>query len=270
MKQYFLNHLKNIYGWKTKRKLLAFAVDDYGNVRLDSKKSSESMLKAGLKVNSRFDMFDTLETRVDLEMLFDTLRSVKDQHNKHAVFTTFAMPCNINFELMRSEGFQNYKYELLPETFEKLSALSPQSYEGTWSLWKDAINNSLLVPQFHGREHLNVNFLNERLQQKDFEVLTALNNRSYTSISKSGKDSINFTAAFDFLEMKENDQLEKILIDGIYQFKQVFGLSPIVFMPPTSKIHPMHYPLLMENGIKFIDINLLHDQPWGMEKYPEP
>ena len=28
----------------------------------------------------------------------------------------------------------------------------------------------------------------------------------------------------------------------------------------------MHYPLLMENGIKFIDINLLHNQHMGNGK----
>jgi len=50
MKQTILNHLKNIPGWKTKRKLIVFSVDDYGNVRLDSKKARDNMDKAGLKV----------------------------------------------------------------------------------------------------------------------------------------------------------------------------------------------------------------------------
>ena len=69
MKQALFNNIKNIRGWKTKRKVIVISVDDYGNVRLDSKKARERMNEAGLKVRSRFDAFDTLETREDLEML---------------------------------------------------------------------------------------------------------------------------------------------------------------------------------------------------------
>ena len=70
MKQTLLNHIKNIYGWKTKRKIIVISVDDYGNVRLDSKKARDKMDQAGLKILSRFDAYDTLETREDLEVLF--------------------------------------------------------------------------------------------------------------------------------------------------------------------------------------------------------
>ena len=31
------NHIKNISGWRTNRKIIVFSVDDYGNVRLSSK-----------------------------------------------------------------------------------------------------------------------------------------------------------------------------------------------------------------------------------------
>ena len=90
MKQTLLNNIKNIYGWKTKRKIVVISVDDYGNVRLDSKKSRKNMDKAGLKVNSRFDAFDTLETKEDLEILYEVLSSVKDRNNKSAVFTAYS------------------------------------------------------------------------------------------------------------------------------------------------------------------------------------
>jgi len=53
MKQALLNNIKNIYGWKTKRKIVVISVDDYGNVRLNSKKARKNMDKAGLKVLSR-------------------------------------------------------------------------------------------------------------------------------------------------------------------------------------------------------------------------
>src|SRR5690606_4063371 len=153
MKQKIFNNLKNICGWKTKRKIIVFSVDDYGNVRLNSKKARENLDKAGLKVSSRFDMYDTLETRNDLEELYKVLSSVKDKKGDSAIFTPYVLPCNINFEAMAIEGNVYYIYESLPETFNKLSLSDPQSYEGAWALWREGIDKGLMKPQFHGREH---------------------------------------------------------------------------------------------------------------------
>jgi len=267
MKKALLNNIKNIYGWKTKRKIVVISVDDYGNVRLDSKKARERMDEAGLKIKSRFDAYDTLETREDLEVLFNTLTSVKDKNGRHSVLTPFAMPCNIDFEKMALGNYKTYHYEKLPETYEKLSGKDVKFYKGTWSLWKEGIDKKLMIPQYHGREHLNIKILEEKLSQNDHEVLTALKNRSYTSISKSGYDTMNYTAAFDFWNVDENEFLSKVLDDGIDNFKEVFGSAPANFMPPTSRIHPMHLPRIIKKGIKYIDTNLIHKQHVGSGKF---
>ena len=204
MKQALLNNLKNIWGWKTNRKIVVISVDDYGNVRLDSSKARLEMNKVGLNDDSPFDAFDTLETRKDLEMLYKALSSVKDKHGKHAVFSPFALPCNIDFEKMAATNYEKYYYELLPITYNKLAGIDAKAYEGTWDLWQEGISNKLMVPQFHGREHLNLKVFNEKLATKDFEVLTALKNRSYASISSTGYPSISYTAAFEFNDFKEN------------------------------------------------------------------
>ncbi|MGD8779528.1 MAG: hypothetical protein PVH88_11280 [Ignavibacteria bacterium] len=120
MKTQINNYIKNIIGWRTNRKIVVFSIDDYGNVRLSSKKSRENLDKAGLKVLSRFDAYDTLETSDDLSALYETLSSVKDKNDNHAVFTAFAVPVNINFEKMAENDNQEYYYELLPKIFGKL------------------------------------------------------------------------------------------------------------------------------------------------------
>ena len=65
-------------------------------------------------------------------------------------------------------NYSRYYYELLPETFKKLSARTPSVYEGTWNLWEEGIANGLIIPQFHGREHLNVKVFQEKLKKKKF------------------------------------------------------------------------------------------------------
>ena len=132
-------NLKNSIGSKTNRKIIVFSVDDYGNVRLNSNDARINMDAAGMKVYSRFDALDTLETKQDLELLYKVLNSVKDKNGRSAVFTPFALPCNIDFEKMAAEDFQKYHFETLPVTYKKLATEQPKAYEGAWDLWQQGI-----------------------------------------------------------------------------------------------------------------------------------
>lgn len=258
---------KNLVGWRTNRKIVVISVDDYGNVRLDSEQAREKMDRAGLPVSNRFDVLDTLETRQDLEMLFEALKSVKDKNGRNAVFTPFAVPCNINFEKIAETGFNEYHYELLTETFEKLSVQQPKAYSGTWKLLQEGIEEGLMVPQFHGREHLNLMILEEKLAKKDREVLIALKNRSYTSISSNEYNTISPMAAFDFWDFKENERFNEILVDGLNAFEKVYGYRSNHFNPPAGREHPFIHKALKENGIKYIDTPLLKKEHQGKGKY---
>ncbi|MDI9257697.1 hypothetical protein [Flavobacterium sedimenticola] len=267
MKQFLLNHIKNLYGWKTNRKIVVFSVDDYGNVRLDSKQALERMTQAGLKAKSRFDRFDTLETKEDLEMLYDTLTSVKDKHGHYAVFTPFALSSNIDFEQMAAEGYEVFRHESLPVTYQKLSQQQAKAYEGTWNLWQEGIAKGLMKPQFHGREHLNLKVFTEKLARKDSDILTALQNRSYAAQSTNPYPTINYTAAFDFWDPIENKALYDIVKDGLSMFEAVYGYKAEHFMPPTSKISEAILNQLGALDIRFVDRGLLHKQHEGFGKY---
>ncbi len=267
MKQALLNNLKNTWGWRTDRKIVVFSVDDYGNVRLDSKAARDKLDKAGLKVLSRFDAFDTLETREDLEMLFEVLASVKDSNGHHAVFTPFAVPCNIDFERMAEEGYKEYQYELLPETYVKLAARDPNAYDGAWKLWQEGIDKGFLAPQFHGREHLNLKVFEEKLTARDHEVMACLENRSYTGISDSGYPTIGYTAAFEFWEFSENERFGEIIRTGLDAFEEVFGFRSVHFTPPGGREHQSIHPSLLGNGIRYIDTPLIKQEHQGRGKY---
>lgn len=259
--------LKNLIGWKTNRKLVVFAVDDYGNVRVDSKAARERMDKAGLKIHSHFDAYDTLETREDLEILYETLSSVKDKNGRNAVFSPLALPCNINFEQIAEEGFKEYRYELLSETFKKLEAMQPDAYTGAWDLWLKGISEGLMAPQFHGREHLNLKVFNEKLLTNDDELLTCLKNRSYTSISDTVYKTIGYTAAFQFWDFKENEGFKEIIKSGLNAFEKVFGYKASVFNAPAGGESNYIYKFLNEGGIKFIEVPLIKKEHLGSGKY---
>ena len=267
LKQSLINNIKNLKGWRSKRKIVVFSVDDYGNVRVDSGKARERMDKAGIKVLSRFDKYDSLETVEDLDMLYEALDSVKDKNQRPAVFTPFALACNINFEKMLQEGFREYYYELLPFTYEKLASYQPGRYEGAWKLWKEGISKGFMVPQFHGREHLNLKVFKEKLLNKDKELLTVLSNRSYTSISSSPYKTISPMAAFDFWEYGENSDFKKIIEEGLKAFKFVFGSEAVHFNSPAGRENPAIHKFLKSNGIKFIDTPWIKKEHQGRGEF---
>lgn len=267
LKEKLINNIKNTIGWKTNRKLIVFSVDDYGNVRLNSKEARVNIDKAGMKVYSRFDLYDTLETKQDLEELYAVLASVNDKNERHAVFTTFTLPCNIDFEKMEADDFQQYYFDTLPDTYNKLAKQQPSAYEGTWDLWKKGITDGYLSPQFHGREHLNLAVFKDKLKKNDKELLTALENKSYTSISDDDYPTISSTAAFDFWDVNENETFKPILKEGLELFEKVFGYKSDYFTPPVFNIHHSLFGTLYENGIRYIDLGLVRKEHQGFNSY---
>jgi hypothetical protein len=267
IKEAIILNVKNLFGPKTKRKIVVFSIDDYGNVRLDSKKARINMDAAGMKIFSRFDLYDSLETKSDLEELYKVLTCVKDKNGKHAVFTPFALPCNIDFERMAAEDYSEYHYELLPQTYKKLAGQQPEAYNGAWDLWQQGIAKGLMKPQFHGREHLNLTIFNDKLKKRDAELLTALKNRSFSSISDDDYPTMFSTAALDFWDVKENESFIPIINDGLEKFKEVFGYPSNYFTPPVYNIHHSLYKTLKQQGIQFIDLGLVRKEHQGHNQY---
>lgn len=267
MKQKLLNNIKNIFGWSTSRKIVVISVDDYGNVRIDSPKARSQMDKEGLKVKSIFDAVDALETREDLEMLFEALSSVKDKYGNHAVLTPFALPCNIDFEKMAENNYNQYSYELLSDTYNKMEAYYPKAYGKAWEFWNEGIDKGFLKPQFHGREHLNLKVFNEKLAARDSELLIALKNRSFSSIKSSGYKSISYTAAFEFDKFEENKQFKEIIKTGLDAFEKVFGYRSLHFNPPGGREHPTIHKYLKDFGVWFLDTPLIKREHQGSGNY---
>ena len=265
--QSIFQNFKNIIGWKTKRKIVVLSVDDYGNVRVNSKQARANMDAAGLKIYSRFDLLDTLETKQDLEQLFAVLNSVKDKNDRSAVLTPFALPCNIDYEKMAADDYRHFYYENLPVTYSKLAKEQPEAYDGAWELWQEGISKGFLKPQFHGREHLNLLVLNDKLTKRDPQLLAALKNKSFTSISDDDYPTMSSTAAFDFFDVNDNEQFKPIIKEGLQLFEEVYGYRSNYFTPPVYQIHHSLFSTLKENGIEYIDLGLVRKEHQGQSKY---
>ncbi len=248
----FRNHAKNITGWRTNRKIVCFAVDDYGNVRLANAKAKLKIERKGIKLQGRFDALDTLETRLDYEMLFDVLQSVKDGAGSHAVFTTYALSCNTDYDA--SIDRKAYVPQPLDKTFEYVAAEDPDAYEGAFQLLHEGIDRGLIRPQFHGREHININVFNALLAEENPVLMANLEQRSLTAMPGHVRyPGVEITESFAFWNPSEVDQHKSILLDGLAAFKRVYGYPPKTFTPPGMHLHPQLHDFLAREGIRAIE-----------------
>lgn len=246
-------NFKNLFGWKTSRKLVVFCIDDYGNVRIGSKAAILELDRKHIKALNRFDLYDTLETTDDLSALYGVLQSVKGSKGEYPVFTPYALSANPNFELMQSEGYVSYKYETLPDTFIKLEGLDKTAYNGTWSLWNEGIEKGLMRPEFHGREHFNIKVIEEKMKAKDQDIIESLDNRSLTRITYDKCKTVGWNAAFSFWRMRDTQNFTKIISSGVKLFKQVYGYQPKVFTAPSQQLPRLVEENLSEFGIVSFD-----------------
>jgi hypothetical protein len=252
MRQFLANNLKNIRGWKTNRKLVAFAVDDYGNVRLHSSRAKENLLKDGVALKNRFDKSDALDTVDDYLALFDVLSTVKDRSLKPAVFTPYALSCNCDFEATLVH--RHYVPETLEVTYNKMASEYPKSYDGALNLLKKGINEGLIKPQFHGREHLNITVVNAHLKEMSSILLSNLQNKSMAGIpDHTSFKNVSFNQAFAFWSVNEIALHKEIIQDGLKVFEQVYGYPSLTFTPPAQQLHQDLYPYVSSLGVIGLD-----------------
>ena len=248
-----LDNLKNLRGWRTPRKLVAFSVDDYANVRVNSREALERLNGAGLDLSSPFDHLDTVETRQDLEALFEVLDSVRDRRGRPAIFTAYAMSANPDFGRILKNG-EKYYYETVSDTFSRLASEQAAAYDGAWALWQEGMAKGLIQPQFHGREHLNIDLFEHKLRQKSPDVMTNLANKSLAGITcDPAMPGVGFTHAFGLNDRAQLDRHLEILRDGLGLFEKVWGFRSITFTPPAQKLHPSLFEAAEAGGVVSID-----------------
>jgi len=257
--------LKHLPGWRAQGRYVAFAVDDYGSVRLSSREARDHLEASIPGFGGQMDCYDAVETCEDLEALFEVLRGVRDSDDRAAIFTAYALPANPDFHHMREE--HAYAYESLTQTFRRLSAEQPRAYEGTWELWQEGMREGLIRPQCHGREHFSVPLLERKLRQRDRDLESNLRVESMAGLADSPEmPGVGFTHAFGLHDFSLLDNQREIIADGFRLFNEIFGFSSSTFTPPALKLHSSLDEYVASLGVKSIDKPFSGRQPAGNGK----
>ena len=253
-------NLKNIPGWRTKKKIVVFESDDWGSNRIASKQNYDALLKMGVNVDkSAYNRFDTIERSSDLEALYEVLASVNDIHGNPAVFTPFVNVANPDFDRIRETDYQEYHYETFDKTLEAYG-----EKERVLALYRQGIVSGLFKPQYHGREHLTVSLWLKALQNGNEHIRQAFNEKFYAYPDPNLNSLAGaFRPAFYFESEDDISFLKTSIREGADLFEKIIGYRATVFDPPNGVFPSILEKDLSDAGIHTIVTNRIRPEPQG-------
>lgn len=255
--------LYNISGWRTQRHLVVIESDDWGSIRMPSREIYDEFLRRGIRVdNDPYCRYDSLATQTDLANLFDVLSSVRDKNGNPAVITANTLSANPVFDKIEESGFMEYYYEPFTETLKRDVA-----HSCVFGTWQEGMRAGVFHPQSHGREHLCV--------KKWLEVLR--NGHSSTRISfqlgtwgltRAVDPTIDlyYMGAYDSGLDEDIEAYKSIIKDGLQLFNNIFGFSSRSFIATTYTWSPRIEPILVRNGVKYIQSTVAQKIPLDDKK----
>jgi len=264
MNKNILKTLSNIPGWRTNRKLIVIESDDWGSIRMPSLAAFQKLVDKGVPLNYgdslRYNQNDTLATNDDFTALFEVLQKRKDCKGNAAVFTAVSVVANPDFEKIRQHNFEKYYYEPFTQTLEK--------YYGNGNpivMWMEGIKNKLFVPQFHGREHLNIAAWMKALQQKEKDTHLAFNEGCW-GFSNKHNYNVMYQAAFELTDPAELELQHHIVKEGLELFENIFGYKASFFVPPNGPFNNALEKTAAQCGIKFMSSSKVQNETLGYGK----
>lgn len=191
--------------------------------------------------------YDSLASEDDLKNLFEVLLSVKDKNGNPAVITANCVVANPDFNKIRENNFQKYYYEKFTDTLKRYP-----NHRNSFQLMQDGIKNRLFKPQFHGREHLNVDRWMKGLREGDTLLREAFDNEMISISSIPSKMRFSYMEALDYFSETEKGTKNSIVIEGLNLFENIFGYRSKSFIANCYIWSGSIEPLLLEQGVSYI------------------
>lgn len=241
--------LMQLPGWRTKRHIVVFESDDWGSIRMPSKKVYDQLLRDGYSVDrDLFSRYDSLERGEDLSALFDVLQSIKDKNGYPAVITADSVVANPDFDMIEANGFSAYSYELTTDTYQHQPGC-----ENSYELIKQGMGVGVWHPQLHGREHLNVIRWMKALQDGDEVVRLCFSQRHFSLTKKaSPKVKARYMDAFANADANLLAEEVKIVEEACRLFEQMYGYRSKSFIAPCYIWKKELEPVLKANGVNYL------------------
>lgn len=242
--------LCNLLGYHTKRHIVVFESDDWGALRMPSLEVFRALRQqeVSLSDKSGYNVYDTLASNDDLELLMEVLSSVKDSRGNPAKITFNCCVANPDFKKIRENDFQEYFYEPFTETLKRYP-----NHDRSFDLWKEGINKRIIQPQFHGREHLNASMWLQLLRRNVEPVRKAFDKEVFCmEIDKDIDPRLYALAAYNVSSKDDYDFARKSVQEGLDLFEKLFGFRSLTMIAPNYTWDKEIEEVAWKNGIKIM------------------
>lgn len=243
LKSLISNIHTNLYGKKTPKRIIIIESDDWGSIRIPNTKVFNKLLNSGIPVDkSAYCKYDTLESEEDVSFLLEVLSSVKNKEGKNLILTANFVVANPDFQKIKADNFVHYHNEPISKTYKKL-----MGHENVLDIVHQGLNQGLIKPQFHGREHVNVPLWLELLQNnKDFKLafelgMWGLSKDVFPSMRKS------IQATYD---SEDINYCNTSIKDGLMLFKEIFGFHSKSFIANNYIWSSEIEQVLFDSGVR--------------------
>ena len=248
MLSFIKKNLINIPGVRSAKKIVVFESDDWGSIRMPSKKVFNSLHVQNLSPeNDPYLKYDSLASRYDMEALFEVLQSVKDKHNNPAILTANAVMGNPNFEKIKKDNYQSYHWEPFTKTWEHY----PHCH-GVEEIWNSGQQENLIHFQCHGREHLNVDQWMKSLRNNDKMLKKAFDLEMISISSQPTGLRYDYMEGLDYFSYEEQQNKKNILDEALTEFYIYFGFKSKSFIANCYIWDDFVEKVIAENDVQFI------------------
>ena len=237
-------------GFRTNRHIVVIESDDWGSIRMPSLEVLHELQEKNVKFFTEigYDKCDSLASNEDLEILMDVLSSVKDKNRNPAKITLNSVVANPDFKKIKECDFTEYHYELFTDTLKRYP-----SHDKAFSLWEEGQSKNIFKPQFHGREHLNVQMWMNLLQNKSQSVLNAFDKEVFSMILDAKEDRrLHVLAAYNVINKSEYSFVKTSIEEGLSLFEQIFGFKSKSMIAPCYTWDNIVEDIASENGVQYI------------------
>lgn len=254
-----LNILKSLsLSNKVKERLVVFESDDWGSTRMPNRDIFEKALKSGYPVDkSVYTQYDCLESYEDLDRLFDLLSSFKDSFGNNPIFTANFIVANPDYNKIVDDKFENYHLETIDNLYKRVESK-------IFSKIALGNENKLFFPQFHGREHVNVERLMHELKSGNKDIRFAVLHGMPGIFKKNTKlAENNFVVELEHKDYLDLRKKKENLDDGLKKFKNIFGYKSESAIACNYVWHPEIERILFDNNVKYIQGSIYQLIPRG-------
>jgi hypothetical protein len=219
----FSSYFLNRRGLKTNKRIVVFESDDWGSIRMTNKATYNALLQKGIPVDkSVYCKYDTLESVDDVNRLAELFGKYKNYNDENPKLTMNYVTANPDFDKIGESDKEEYFFEPFTDTYKKLA-----SSIDVFDIVKTGIVENLFMPQFHGRDHVNVPlWLNLLKTNEAFKIgfeygIWGLSKDVFPKMRKS------IQATYDSVDL---NYTKSSIVEGLSLFKEQFGFGSNSFI----------------------------------------